>query len=52
MDTQLSVLEVSNQVGYVNQSKFANTFKKQFGMTPLEYRRKKLLESFDLDPNG
>ena len=37
--SQLSVSEVTEQVGYINQSKFAAAFKKQFGMSPLEYRR-------------
>lgn len=41
--TQLSVAEVAEQVGYVNQSKFASVFKKQFGLSPLEYRRSKKL---------
>lgn len=37
--TKLSVSEVAEQVGYMNQSKFAAVFKKQYGQTPLEYRR-------------
>ena len=37
--TNLSVSEVAEQVGYMNQSKFAAVFKKQYGQTPLEYRR-------------
>ena len=37
--TKLSVSEIAEQVGYINQSKFAAVFKKQYGMTPLEYRR-------------
>lgn len=37
--TKLSVAEVAEQVGYVNQSKFASVFKKQFNISPLEYRR-------------
>lgn len=43
--TKLSVAEVAEQVGYVNQSKFAAVFKKQFGLSPLEYRRSKNLEN-------
>ena len=43
--TRLSVAEVAEQVGYVNQSKFAAVFKKQFGLSPLEYRRSKKLEN-------
>ncbi len=36
-------LSVAEQVGYMNQSKFASVFKKQFGLSPLEYRRSKKL---------
>lgn len=43
--TKLSVAEVAEQVGYMNQSKFASVFKKQFGLSPLEYRRSKNLEN-------
>ena len=42
--SRLSVSEVTEQVGYINQSKFAAAFKKQFGISPLEYRRRKHLE--------
>lgn len=42
--TKLSVAEVADHVGYLNQSKFAAVFKKQFGLSPLEYRRSKNLE--------
>lgn len=35
----LSVSEIAAAVGYMNQSKFASVFKKQFGMSPLEYKR-------------
>lgn len=41
--TKLSVSEIAEQVGYINQSKFAAVFKKQFGLSPLEYRRSKNL---------
>ena len=41
--TKLSVAEVAEQVGYVNQSKFASVFKKEMGMSPLEFRRMKRL---------
>ena len=43
LTTKLSVAETAEQVGYLNQSKFASVFKKQFGVTPLEYRRSKHL---------
>ena len=42
--SRLSVSEVTEQVGYINQSKFAAAFKKQFGISPLEYRRRRHLE--------
>lgn len=42
--TRLSVAEIAEQVGYLNQSKFASVFKKEFGMAPLEYRRQRNLE--------
>ena len=43
--TRLSVAEIAELVGYMNQSKFASVFKKQFGLSPLEYRRSKKLEN-------
>lgn len=42
--TRLSVAEIAEQVSYLNQSKFASVFKKQFGVSPLEYRRSRHLE--------
>ena len=42
--SRLSVSEMTEQVGYINQSKFAAAFKKQFGISPLEYRRRRHLE--------
>lgn len=42
--TKLSVSRIAEQVGYMNQSKFASVFKKQFHMSPLEYRRFRHLE--------
>jgi len=43
-ETQISISEISTQVGYVNQGKFAIVFKKQFGLSPLEYRRSRRLD--------
>ena len=43
--TQQSVSEIAELVGYTNQSKFASVFKKQFHVTPLEYRRIKRLQN-------
>ncbi len=42
--TKRLIAEISEQVGYSNQGKFAAVFKKQFGLSPLEYRRSKCLE--------
>lgn len=42
--TRQSVAEIAELVGYANQSKFASVFKKQFGVSPLEYRRRKRLD--------
>ena len=36
----LSVSQVARQVGYASQSKFSAVFSQQYGMTPLEYRKK------------
>lgn len=38
-NTNLPVSKIAEQVGYMNQSKFAAVFKRQMEMTPLEYRR-------------
>ena len=42
-ETQTAVAEIATQVGYANQGKFAAVFKKQFGLSPLDYRRSKRL---------
>ncbi len=39
--TTMSIFDISNVVGFQNQNYFASIFKRQFGMTPREYRRKK-----------
>lgn len=43
-ETQSPISEISEQVGYTNQGKFAAVFKRQFELTPFEYRRIKRLE--------
>lgn len=43
-DTELRVAEIAAQVGYENQSKFAAVFARQFGCSPLEYRRRVRLD--------
>lgn len=42
-ETRLSLIEVACRAGYANQSKFAAAFRREFGCTPLEYRRKNRL---------
>ena len=37
--TELAVVDVAQAVGFRSSSHFANTFKRRFGATPLEYRR-------------
>lgn len=38
--TALRVQDIAQQVGYYNASYFSTTFKKKYGMSPYEYRRK------------
>ena len=45
-NTKRPIAEISGQVGYSNQGKFAAVFKKQLGLSPLEYRRFKNLEKY------
>ncbi|QXM06409.1 helix-turn-helix domain-containing protein [Crassaminicella indica] len=40
-NTNLSILEIANEIGYENPSKFANVFKRYNGITPLKYRKSK-----------
>ena len=51
-DTDLPVSETAAQVGYSNQSKFAAVFRKQFGVSPLEYRRSARLENVITSKDG
>ena len=39
-NTALQVQVIAQQVGYYNASYFSTTFKKKYGMSPYEYRRK------------
>lgn len=39
-ETDLPIIEISGRVGYESQSRFAIAFRKEYGMTPLEYRKK------------
>lgn len=40
-ETSLSVLEISNAVGYENDSFFRRKFKERFSVTPKQYRMNK-----------
>ena len=44
-DTSRPIAEIAEQIGYSNQGKFAAVLKKQFGMSPLEYRRAQKLST-------
>lgn len=44
VETKLPISEIAAQVGYTKQGKFAEVFRQQFHMNPLEYRRSKKLE--------
>ena len=39
-DTQLTVKEISNRLGFPNSSFFGQYFREQAGITPIEYRSK------------
>lgn len=38
-NTDMSIIEISNEIGYENPSKFANLFKEYNDMTPSKYRK-------------
>ena len=40
METDMSVMEIMNSVGYENSSYFYNEFKERYGLSPKDYRRK------------
>ncbi|KMJ55045.1 hypothetical protein AB685_29325 [Bacillus sp. LL01] len=42
-DHQLKIIDVANLVGFSNSGYFSTVFKKQFGQTPLEFRKSELL---------
>jgi len=43
MDTNLSVADIAEQIGYESPENFIRVFKKQLQMTPTEYRRKGII---------
>ena len=51
--TDLPITEIAGSVGYASQSKFASAFRREFGMAPLEYRkRKKISNILQSESNG
>ncbi|TCO73123.1 helix-turn-helix domain-containing protein [Marinisporobacter balticus] len=40
-NTDMSILEITNEIGYENPSKFSNLFKRYNDITPLKYRKSK-----------
>ena len=39
ISSDYNILAITNMIGYSNQSKFSASFKKEFGITPLKYRK-------------
>lgn len=39
--TDLPIIEIAGSVGYESQSKFASAFRREYGIAPFEYRKKK-----------
>ena len=52
VETKLPISEIASQVGYTKQGKFAEAFRQQFQMNPLEYRRKQKLKDISTDIYG
>ncbi len=44
-ETDLSLYQIANKVGYESDLAFTRTFKKRLGLTPTAYRKEKLLQS-------
>lgn len=42
--TDLSISDVGNMIGYDNESYYINLFKKRYGITPFQYRKKKAIK--------
>ena len=42
LNTNLSVSDIAQTLGYSNQSNYINSFKKEYGMAPLSWRRNRL----------
>ncbi|MFR8340326.1 MAG: AraC family transcriptional regulator [Eisenbergiella massiliensis] len=39
-DSKLKLADITDQVGYTSSSYFIRTFRRTFGMTPMEYRNR------------
>ena len=48
-DPRMKVSEIAETVGYESASKFSMAFRKEFGQTPLDYR--KFITQSEVDPN-
>ncbi len=44
--TKMTVLDIADQVGYQNASKFSAAFKRIYGESPLEYRRRSKCQTY------
>ena len=42
LNTNLSVSDIAQTLGYSNQSNYINSFKKEYGMSPLNWRKTNL----------
>lgn len=45
VETNMSISEIALQIGYTKQGRFAEIFRKNFQMTPLDYRRMERLKA-------
>lgn len=50
--TNMKILDIAMEAGYSNISQFNRNFKKAFGLTPGEYRKKRKLNDFTLAPSS
>ena len=50
LNTNLSVSDIAQTLGYSNQSNYINSFKKEYGMSPLNWRKNNLKLVHPADP--
>lgn len=50
LNTNLSVSDIAQTLGYSNQSNYTNSFKKEYGMSPLNWRKNNLKLVHPADP--